>query len=53
MADNNKLFLGTNKDTYIAADDAGSIVFQNETGTRAVLDAEGLKVGLNNGTQSL
>ena len=30
MADNNKMFFGTNKDTYIAADDAGNIILQTE-----------------------
>lgn len=47
MADKNKLFLGTNKDTYIAADDAGNIIFQTEHGSRAVVDTEGMKVGVN------
>ena len=43
MADQNKLYLGTNKDTYIAADEAGNIVFQHEAGSRAVVDTEGIK----------
>ena len=43
MADQNKLYLGTNKDTYIAADEAGNIVFQHEAGSRAVVDTEGVK----------
>jgi hypothetical protein len=45
MADKNKLFLGTNQDTYIAADDAGNIVLQNERGGRAIVDNEGIKFG--------
>ena len=46
MADKNKMFFGTNKDTYIAADDAGNIILQTEHGSRAVLDTEGIKVGV-------
>ena len=42
MAHKNKLFLGTNKDTYIAADEAGNIVFVNENGSEAMLTSEGL-----------
>lgn len=34
MPDNNKIILGTNDDTYIAADDAGNIVLQHEGGNR-------------------
>ena len=46
MADKNKMFFGTNKDTYIAADDAGNIILQTEHGSRTVLDTEGIKVGV-------
>lgn len=34
MPDNNKIILGTNDDTYIAADDAGNIILQHEGGNR-------------------
>jgi len=34
MPDKNKIILGTNDDTYIAADDAGNIVLQHEGGNR-------------------
>jgi len=34
MPDNNKIILGTNDDTYIAADDSGNIVLQHEGGNR-------------------
>ena len=34
MPDKNKLILGTNDDTYIAADDAGNIILQHEGGNR-------------------
>lgn len=43
MADNNKVFLGTNKDTYIAADDAGNIVMQHEAGNRVEVTSDSLK----------
>lgn len=37
MPDKNKIILGTNDDTYIAADDAGNIVLQHEQGQRVAL----------------
>lgn len=37
MPDKNKIILGTNDDTYIAADDAGNIVLQHEGGNRVSL----------------
>lgn len=37
MPDKNKIILGTNDDTYIAADDAGNIVLQHEEGQRVAL----------------
>lgn len=42
MADKNKIILGTNADTYIAADDAGNIVLQHEAGQRVSLTNEAI-----------
>lgn len=49
MADKNKLILGTNADTYIAADDQGNIILQNERGVRVQVDNEGIKASVAGG----
>lgn len=43
MPDKNKIILGTNDDTYIAADDAGNIVLQHEEGQRVALTSTSIE----------